>query len=277
MTGITDRLPRRFLLASKHALHSLGFARVNEPKVVSIVGCQRSGTTMLLDVLERDRRSRVYYEWHSRLFYPSLRLREADVVSCRFRRDRNHLVVTKPLLDSQWTDDFLQTYSQAHAIWIYRHYSAVAQSNLRAFSQANGKQNLDPILKGETDDWRAERVSPDTLETIRSLFGPNSSDDDAAALFWFARNSHYFDQNLDNQPRAHLCNYEDTVQNPVKSISAIYDAIGVSRPNPKIASGIHRNAGRGSGLRLSEDVEEICRGLWLRLEEARRSQQLRTP
>ncbi|MEX1081157.1 MAG: hypothetical protein WEC99_03975, partial [Halofilum sp. (in: g-proteobacteria)] len=156
MARITDRLLRRLFLVSKSSLQGLGFTRVDNPRVVSVVGCQRSGTTMLLNVLERDRRTRVYHEWDSRLFYPSLRLKEADVISRRFQQDRDHLVVTKPLLDSQWTNEFLQTYPQAHAVWIYRHYSAVAQSNLRAFSQANGKRNLSPILSGDHEGWRVE-------------------------------------------------------------------------------------------------------------------------
>lgn len=276
MTGVTGRLARRYLLASKNALQALGFCRVDNPVVVSIVGCPRSGTTMLLNVLERDRRSRVYHEWDSRLFDSSLRLREPEVVSRTFRQDRNHLVITKPLLDSQWTDRFLQTYQQAHAVWIYRHYSATAQSNLGFFGQANGKRNLRSILRGDDGDWRTERMSPETRDTIRSLAGPESSDEDAAALFWFARNSYYFDQQLNAEPRAFLCKYENIVENPVDSIGAIYDAIGVSRPSPGVTSGIHRNAGRGSGIRLSESVESACQELWLRLEDARISQEPHT-
>jgi hypothetical protein len=265
------RLSRLAWQARKRA-HSWSYASGAPKQILMIVGCQRSGTTMMQTVFENDLEAEVYGEF-SRLSGGAgdpLRLRRLDEVREAITASRFPFIVMKPLVESQRISALLDAFPEARALWMYRHYNDVASSNLRRFGRQNGIRDLEPIVAGRVDDWRAEAVADEVRSLLARHFDQRMNPYDAAALFWYARNSHFFRQDLDREPRVLLVEYDAFVRAPVAGIERIYAFL--DRP-PAAARAVaqveHRRSGSSGSVQLSREVDELCREFWEALEAVR--------
>jgi hypothetical protein len=109
---------------------AVAMARRVRKTPVFLVGTQRSGTTMLTDILGRVPLCRAYHEADNAVM-EDMRLQEREVVERVINSEVRPLLIFKPINDSQCTLDFLETYNNARAVWIYRDYNDVANSALR--------------------------------------------------------------------------------------------------------------------------------------------------
>jgi len=225
------------------------------PDIVLIFGCQRSGTTMLLDIFDQDLDAMIYRDV-GRLttedIETSIRLNSLDSVEREFVRCKAPLVVAKPIVESQRSQEILDRFPSARGIWIYRDYRAVAASDLKLFGEDNGIRNLKAIVDGSLKNWRAEGVSREVRATVTSHWSPNMNPYDAAAIFWYARNSLFFEQHLETHNRVQLLRYEDFVRTPAVQ---------------RLVRDVHSSsASKGRDLPLSEGVFTLCESLSTRLQ-----------
>ena len=271
MATRTDKIARRVRLATKHARQRIGQVDQADHPVMFILGCQRSGTTMLSEAFERDPAVRVYGEL-GEMFSEEIanhRLRPTDDV--RRRLDANHagLSVLKPLVESQRTHELLDDFTGSRGVWLYRHFDDVASSNLRRFGVDNGQSNLDRLLSGQAGDWRADRVSDHVQDTAERLRAEIQDPHDPAAIFWWCRNALWFEQDLSAEPRVMLCRYETLVQDPLTTIHDIYDHAGMRFPGPSVIEAFHtRSVGRAGSLPLAPAIRAACDEMLARLEAA---------
>ena len=84
-----------------------------------IFGCQRSGTTMLLDVLGRSPSTETFGEGDPRVMR-GFRLLPPNVLDPLLGGRTDRVLVLKPICDSQWGDALLRRYDDSRALWIYR-------------------------------------------------------------------------------------------------------------------------------------------------------------
>lgn len=240
-----------------------------EKAVLFILGCQRSGTSLMYWIFERDYNTKIFREKSSLSSKDPehLRLNSMSAVENKLNRIQLPIVVLKPLVESQRCHMLLDSVSSSRAIWMYRHYRDVAVSNLKAFGLLNGIADLRYMVNGVRNDWRTESMSHSTLEVIRSLFSEQMNPYDAAALFWWARNSLYFDMELYKDPRVMLCRYETLAANPKLMMRRIYRFVGSSFPKANICKDVHsKSVGKGQTIELSESVLKLCKTMLLRLE-----------
>jgi hypothetical protein len=272
MTVITEREPtrarrdgepvvkRRALRSLKRTVRTMVPAPTRRRHVLAIVGCQRSGTTMLQQsLLDRSWRVIVLGEMDPKLTQrtdpETLRWKPLSEVAPCLRALPFELVVTKPLVESHRTTELLDALPDSRAIWMLRHYLAVATSNLAKFGINNGHRDLERLVSGDRTEWRASCTS-DVRERVRSLMAAGISDLDAAALFWWARNQLYFDQNLMRDDRVRVLRYESVVNDPVGCVEVLSKFIGVT-----LRSNSGERAIRQSGRvkeRLQPQVERLC-------------------
>jgi hypothetical protein len=240
--------------------------------IVLVVGCQRSGTTLMLELFNTDRRSVTFPE-QSSLSTPDegrLRLKPLPEVKRRLERIRTPLVVLKPLVESQHAPSLLEGLNDSFAIWMYRRPDSVAASDLSYFGVENGERNLRLLLSNEPPNWRGEVVPETTRSVLSSHYRPGMDPHDAAALFWWARTSLYFDLGLDSRPEVRLCSYEALVADPEPTMRSIYEFVGVTYPEEAITAGVHQRAiRRRDDFPLSAEVRGLCEELWERLENVR--------
>ena len=268
-----EKVSRRLFGAFKRMRQRLaGRTEPGDKTVLLILGCQRSGTTLMQHILQRDMRSKVYGEF-SKLSSEDrefrIRLNPLDSVRKAIEADRAGLIVLKPLVESQNAGKLLDALDNAKVLWMYRDYRDTAVSSINEFGRNAGLNNLKGTIDNREGNWRNEGLSDELRAIVSENFSPEMDPHDAAALFWFVRNSWLFELNLDTNARVMLCRYEDLVAEPVAAVKKLYDFIGRKFPGERILPPIHqKSTGQGGDLRISENIERLCGDLLGRLDLA---------
>jgi len=232
--------------------------------ILLIMGCQRSGTTMIGNVLAKDLRSAVLQEHSCITRDKSLRLKPYNEVNLIIQSLRAPLVVAKPLVECQWTPELLDHIAGSRALWMFRNYRDVVRSNVKRFnSQLEG---LRMAISGSPPSWRNERLSPETRRILRQHFIEDMRREDAAALGWYARNVLFFESGLDRRDDVLLCKYEHLVSRPDATIDGIYRFMELAPPRRRVSGDIDsRSVGLGDDVQIKEPVRKLCDELWDRL------------
>lgn len=239
----------------------LVFKKPQSKKILFIVGCQRSGSSIMNRVFMRDINAKVYREASvlSSLDVQKLRLDPVDSLKAAFSKDNVPLIVLKPMVEAQNISTLLDQFPESYALWLFRHYKDVASSNLKAFGLRNGINDLRPIVLEEPNNWRSEKVSAQTRAIVLKYFSENMNPHDAAALFWYARNQLFFEQNLQKNPKVIMLRYEDFVYRSDDMMRSVYRCMGLPNPGGRIAREVHpRSVRKGSTVVLSPDIEGLC-------------------
>ncbi len=239
------------------------------PQVLFIFGCQRSGTTLLSRIFEGD--ALVYsFAEHSKMLSRSdhqYRTRSLDELAESFSTCKGRMIVAKPLVESQRALSFLDHFHDAKAIWSYRHYKDVVRSFVKLFDRA-GVNIMKKILDG-ADNWASENVSEASRDLVARFYDPDMELNDAAAIFWIVRNSLFFEQGLDQNPRIEMCRYADLVSSADETMQRIYRFVDLPYPGPYLVGGVHEDSrGLGRSLALHPEIETLCEAMWQRLMSA---------
>ena len=273
---------RRLHTRARHALGEQRQLLTGAPRgpraVLLVLGCQRSGTTLMTELLSRDPAAKVYPE-HSALSAADrrngLRLAPIAAVAGHLRRSRYPLVVLKPLVESQNANALLAGLPNARVLWMFRHYAAVARSNLTRFGESNGIKNLRSIAVG-AGDWRSERASEPVARVVRARFSEAMNPWDAAALFWWARNALFFDQLLGDRDDVRTCRYEELVADPRRVMLGVYEHVGCEPPDLLDLAGVSSSSvAPDRAPPISAEVERLCEELLGRLDKAHAAQATR--
>ncbi len=243
--------------------------------ILLIAGCQRSGTSTMARIFHEDFQAKVYGEFSSlsSLDEHNIRLNPLPLVREQISEDKPPLIVLKPLVESQNLSKLLSDLPASKSLWMYRHYKDVASSFLIKFGTQKGIIDLEPIIRNDPNNWRSERVSNETRETVLKYFSTEMSPYDGAALFWYTRNILYFEANLQENPNVLLCHYDDMVTKPIPFIEHIYKFMELEFPGERIVSEIHPHSlGKGQKIELSEEIELLCQELFDRLNQLNQHQ-----
>ena len=238
------------------------------PRALFVVGCQRSGTTMLMDVLDRTPLSWVYQEY-DRAAFRDWKLRPAEVRRELLARARAPWVVFKPLYDAQRLDELLAEHPGSRAIWVTRDWRDVAISSARKWG-ARLPLVVDRLVdEDECDHWMADRLPADRRARLAELRHPGLSIDTAAALRWWLRNEVYFDLALhERSERLLSVRYETLVASPDEAFGRLFRFLDVT---PELAwyaevRPVARRPRRD--LDVDAPVAELCDALLARLDAA---------
>lgn len=239
-------------------------------KIVFIMGCQRSGTSLLRNIFENDYRSKTFQDKSILTDVDKIhhiRLNPFDIVHSQLQKVKSSLIILKPLVESQNSLKLLKYFTNSRIIWIYRDFRSVANSNLKMFGVDNGINDLKPIVEAEKNNWRSENVSIETREKIKSLYSVNMDPYDAASLFWYARNQLFFDQQLEKNSNVALLDYNYLVSNPTVAMKKIYSFINIKYPGNRIIKSVHKNSqNKGKNIEISSEVENLCNELQAKLD-----------
>ena len=241
----------------------------NYKKILFIFGCQRSGTTLILNIFEKDLNTKIYHEFSriSSQDIKKIRLNSHESVKNEIIKNNASFIIIKPLVESQNALRLLEYFEKSKSIWMYRNYKDVAASNLIKFGINNGIRDIIPIVENNCKDWRAENVSDSVRKIILQFFSHKMNPYDAAVLFWFARNSIFFDLGLEKNRSVILCKYEDLVNSPLHVVSGIYKYIGEEFPGKHIVDKVHSTSVRkGKSIKISSEVEQIANELFIKLD-----------
>jgi hypothetical protein len=261
--------PSSLKLISTYLLQPPWVNSIHSKIPIFVVGCQRSGTTMLLNILERSPQCRVYQEGNSRAFF-NYRLQGYDIIRRQMHFAKEQILVFKPLNDLQHTDHLLNVHSNAKAIWIFRQYKDVISSAVRKWQSAQKHIVVGIGKETQTHSGQTavrEGISPDVLNLLKALCTDNISSYDGAALLWYVQNSKFFSLNLHEDHRVLLVNYEDLVTNPKEHFERIFDFIGCRFSIHYIHDVYDSSIGNSALIAINPTIASHCEQMMNRLNE----------
>lgn len=238
--------------------------RPKKKQCILIPGMQRSGSKLLVNVLEWSASTDCYPEDDRRAF-DYFQMRNVDKILELIMESKAEHFVIKALCESDHIEILLEKFAPAQAIWIFRDFQDCVNSCIRnfgGFAERAHRIAADRRLAG----WRGRGMSDVTWETIRRCDRPDMNEATGAALQWYYRNILYFEQGLENDPRVMLVRYEDMVTSPLEVVSEIYSFSGIADMSPWVVRKIHPNSVKKNAVPpISRDVYDLCTDLQHRL------------
>jgi hypothetical protein len=255
---------RRVRRAGKQVRQRFTVDQRRPKDVVFVCGCQRAGTTVLLDLLEQSPEAFIYGEGEKPAFR-GMRLADDAIVKGVVKRNPARVVVIKPLCDSQWADRLLAEYERSRMIWAYRHFDDQVNSLVRKFTGHAVRMNKIKNRDYEGLDWRVERLSDETLRLIDKYIHPEVSRVNAAAINWYIRTNLYFELRLDENINCQLLKYEHLVLHPEQTACRLFDFVGL--PFASAYAGIlhPESVSKNVTPDIDPEIRELCEGLLARL------------
>ena len=256
--SVSRELQRRLMMARKTAYQTIRPQR--HQSCLFVAGMQRSGTNMVMDVLEESVNTQVFHETDPRAF-SDYELLDHDVLHALVEKSRAGTVVFKALLESDLIPNLLQEFAPARAIWPVRDYRDVVNSAKRSFPHL--KRTIQRVVMEPGDYWQSRGISEETHEILRELYADDLSIEESAALFWFARNRLYFEKKMHENKNILLTRYEDLVTRPREVFPEIFDFAGIPFHN-KHANRVHAGSiARYPKPVLRNSISAVCEDLSL--------------
>lgn len=246
------------------------FQRIYYPKgydkCLIIMGCQRSGTTIVSRVFDRIIYAKVFGEFStlSNDDPNKIRLNNINKVINTLQNNHSPLIVFKPLVESHRANIILSKIQYSCVLWVFRHYIDVGLSDIKKFSKNPGHSNLLPIINQDKNNWRYENISQKTSSIINSLYSKDLSPLDCACLFWYVRNILFFEQKLDTNGKVYLWNYDKFVQTPSQHINDLLTKMSLPAVSKKITHDVFINTNSRS-QKVNTKIKKLCDDLFDRL------------
>ena len=255
------RIERGALLLAKQARQRMS---ASAPRLhVLVAGMQRSGTNMLMDVLERSWDTDLYHETDARAF-DVYEMRPRPVIHALIARSPAPVFVIKALCELDQLKSLLDEFAPAKSVWMVRDYNDAVSSALVSFRNFSAQVGR---IAGDrnADGWRGRGMSDATHALVRSLYTPEMDDASAAALIWYFRNILYFEQGLHHDPRVLLAHYENLVSAPQTAFPRIFDFLELDY-SPFVSRKVFASSiRRRSPPPIAEPVRALCEALSARL------------
>lgn len=234
---------------------------------VFIHGSNRSGSQMLCRALGDSPHGWDYWEGSS-IAFDRFYLRPDWFIDWLIRLSPAPIVSFGCILDSQRSDRLLQRFDGAKAIWIYRRYQDAASSSVRRWGE-HQKDLARFVANGDLEKLgpRGERIGSDTVRLFGELFREDLTHEDAGCLYWYLRNSLYFDLGLHEDSRVLLLQYEDAVLNSEAAFRRVFDFLGFPYHPEVIGRIFASSVGRHPWPGAERRIEELCEALKKRLDE----------
>jgi glycosyltransferase involved in cell wall biosynthesis len=253
---------------AKHAAQAR-FGWLHRRTVGFVFGCQRSGTKMVMRVLDESPLTRIYHENHASAFQ-DFELRPDPVVRLLVRTSPAPHHVFKPICDSHEADHLLERFPAARGVWIVRDADDVAASAVVKWGD-HQKQLIDAVVAGDTTTWgwRTARISEPMRAAITSAWRPDLTPHEGALLFWYLRNVFFLELGLDAHPRMKLFSYEGLVGSPEQGFADLFGHLGVPFDASLVAKVRATSIRRRTPPPVHPDVRALCDGLTARLSGLR--------
>lgn len=234
-------------------------------RAIFILGCQRSGTTMLANLIGLSPQVKVYGEGDEKYFYwdGAPRLQPLDKVRDRLATERNPVTVLKPLCESQRAKVLLAQVAGSQAIWIFRDYLDCVASHMKYYSQFHdGREYVQELLATDIPCWKTENLPADVIALLEQKSEQSLNEETCYALYWLARNSLVLQQ---TDPRIKLFCYEQLIRQPVAQCAELFEFLQVPYNEQYSRIINERNNRCRSLLLIDEDVTCMCNSMYQRL------------
>jgi hypothetical protein len=234
---------------------------------VFLVGLQRSGTNMVVRGLEASPEFEVHNE-NDRRAFERFQLRPLPAIRDIVSASRHAYVLFKPLCDSHRTPELLELGAggPGRAIWAYRSVDGRVASSLAKFGPSNLRALAEIATGRAGDTWQAQGLSAENRALVEGFDYTTMTPASAAALFWYVRNSLFFDLELDRRPDVTLVSYDRFVADPAVTMQGLCRFLAVEW-NPALVAHVETRPGaHRPPYDFDPIVREHCTQLQQRLD-----------
>jgi hypothetical protein len=218
---------------------------------------------MLTNCLEQSMEIKVYGE--SSAAMKDWRIRDDETIKAFITSSPYKIVVFKPLTDSHRAMELLKLTQDSAAIWMYRRFEDRANSAVVRFGK-NNQELLMAFSRGERlDSWQAMGMTKENLALLRTFDYEAMSPQSAAVVFWYLRNSLFFDQELNKRDDVLPLAYEDLVSSPESVMRGVCRFLGCHFDEAIIRDVHAKSVGRRS-IELDSKIRELCVAMYQRLQ-----------
>lgn len=226
---------------------------------VFIMGCGRSGTTMMINIFHRDQRAEALDENSPKIAKDYMLL--LDRIPAAIKASKAPVLVMKPILNSFDTSHLLTTYTTSRVIWMIRDYKDMVASSIKKFDKVVSDYLKNFILFGTGDNWLSRGLPQNTREMLSAMDSSGFTLNDWMALVWWSVNRTIILNRLHESDRFLPLRYETLVRQPAPILKMAYSFIGLHY-HDKAAKYVHRvSVGKGATVQLHPDVEKRCSDL----------------
>ncbi|MDP1928346.1 MAG: sulfotransferase [Thiobacillus sp.] len=223
---------------------------------VFVAGMQRSGTNLLMEVLDASAATQVFHETDPRAF-ECYEMRDEAVIRQLARPCPAPVMVVETSCELDRIKHLMDAFTPAQTLWVVRDWRDSVNSAIKSFG--NFVPQWQRLAAGDTSDWRGRGMSSATRELLAALYRPDASEAEGAAIMWFYRNLLFFEQQLAADSRVRVMFYEDLVQHPLREVAAVYAFLGLPGFNAAKARRIHAHSvKRRSPPDIAPAVAALC-------------------
>lgn len=267
ISSVERKIVSRLFGGYKLVFQKMRYSRLEHGKRrnILVVGVQRSGTNMVMEVFDRGLPYAVFSESDARVFshyelHPLVEVKRiTETVSAP-------IVVLKPMTDTHKLGELLQNFPNSQGLWVYRRMSDVVNSHVRMWT---GMPESLKRIRAERNwqNWRAGGISDQSYEIICEFAKNGLDNKTACAIFWYVRNVQFFEQNHHKDERVFLVPYDRFVVEPQESFTKLLNAMNVP-VNPFMMQHIHaQSRSKNVPPAIHEEVAALCRDLGRRFDE----------
>lgn len=220
---------------------------------------------MTLNVFGSSLHAKVYYSHDHRAYNPPF-LRSSDVILNLLAKSRASATVFKPMALIQRIPRFLETYPDLRIVWLYRSYCDVVNSSTSQWSGM--RDTLRQVVRDPRNSgWHGEDITAAQHAVLRQHYCEQMSLESAYELFWYLRNSFYFELSLANRPAVRIFRYEDLVTDPCSGFRQLFEFCGCPF-DPSVTRGVFSTSiGKHPPPAIEPGIEEVCLKLSRRFDE----------
>lgn len=256
---LPQRIQRKLPRTLKFTRQWLRVASQGRPstRAVFVVGSQRSGTRLPLQLFDRSEQVMTYSEGHYP-YFDGVMLQPLPTVERLLARNPFPLVVLKPICETHRVVELLQRFPGSRAVWIFRHYrDAVNSASLKWKS---GKESVRRLAVGDLERaaWRAGGLTPEKFETVRAVYNDDLTLHAANAIMWYLRNDLFFDLGVAARDDVMLVRYEDLVQQPRAVCERMFRFTGADVPDGLAESVYTSSVSKKPFPPIPAEIEALC-------------------
>jgi len=273
LENVLNKIGKASLLGVKKIHHLRNIIDDNaNPITVFVCGAQRSGTNMIMNVLERSLDTDLYHEWNNEA-YIAYSLRSDAVLKELRKKSHAPFIVFKALLEMHKLGELLDTFSPAKGLWIVRDFNDTVRSHAKLWRGC--KEQIADILQDQTSaGWRGLGLSQKTLSVINEYYSSEMSLESSIALFWYFRNTLYFDQGFDTDDRVSIIRYEEFVRNPQLGAAHMSTTLGFKASNFMTRNVHSKSINRKINENISPEIRILCESMLQRLNESAKNKSI---
>jgi hypothetical protein len=257
------KLPR-VAKATRQWVRALAAGARPQTRVVFVVGAQRSGTRLPLEVFDQSPQISTFSEGTDP-FFDGVLLRPLPRVEALIHRSASPVIALKPICETHRTNELLDRFPASRAVWIFRHFEDTVNSATLKWN--SGRAVVRRLARREFGEreWRAGGLTEEKLRLAASVYHEGMSEHEANAFMWYLRNALFFELRANERNDVLLVRYEDLVAEPHEYFARIFAFIGVPVPIGALAA-IRRSARPSRPFpHIAPAIRQLCEDTHRRL------------